>query len=377
MEMNTVRDVPKESCTGCGACMNICPENCIAMIPDEEGFLRPFIHKESCAVCGICYERCPVRQTSKTVQDSKEPECYAAWSKDDEIRFHSTSGGAFTHLALAILKQGGAVVGARYRENHLVEHALVTQEVDLEALRQSKYVQSEIGFTYRKIQGRLEKRQPVLFVGTPCQCAGLKSFLGREDENLYLCDFVCRGVNSPAVYLAYLRELEECYHSSVKRVWFKHKIHGWNNFCTKIIFENGQAYLADRETDPFMLGYIKSKLSCYMRPSCYQCHFKGLNRSVNITLGDFWGIEKQFSDIDVRHGVSLILLQDEKGKQLFNTIKPQLDYRLSDNKLLRKYNGCAFDSVPDSSLRFHFFCNLKSEPFSSTIQNLKDRKNTI
>jgi len=211
-------------------------------------------------------------------------------------------------------------VGARYRSDHLVEHALIRKKEEIEQLRQSKYVQSDIGFVFREVKNELKNGKPLLFAGTPCQCAGLRSFLEKDYENLYLCDFICRGVNSPLVYLKYLNELEERYGSKVKRVWFKNKTFGWNNFATKIIFEDGQEYIADRETDPFMLGYIKSKTTLYMRESCYQCKFKGVSRPVDITLGDFWGVEKQFSDVDTKNGISVVLVHSEKGKKLFDKI---------------------------------------------------------
>lgn len=319
LEVNTVEITPHDLCTGCFACMNICPANAIQADADSEGFLCPSVDKDKCVNCGKCVRVCPILN-KKESGSIFEPECYAAWSNDDNIRFQSTSGGVFTHLAEVVIERGGAVVGARYRSDNLVEHAVIHKKEDIEQLRQSKYVQSEIGFVFRDMKKELENGKPLLFAGTPCQCAGLKAFLEKDYENLLLCDFICRGVNSPLVYMKYLSELEERYGSKVKRVWFKNKTFGWNNFATKIIFEDGQEYIADRETDPFMLGYIKSKTTLYMRESCYQCRFKGIERLVDITLGDFWGIEKKHSDIDIRNGVSAVIVYSEKGKMIFNNI---------------------------------------------------------
>lgn len=187
--------------------------------------------------------------------------------------------------------------------------------------------------------------KPLLFAGTPCQCAGLKAYLGKDYENLFLCDFICRGVNSPLVYLSYLRELEERYGSKVKRVWFKNKTFGWNNFATKIIFEDGQKYIADRETDPFMLGYIKSKTTLYMRDSCYQCRFKGIGRMTDITLADFWGVEKQYPDIDSYNGVSLVLIHTEKGNTIFNLSSKNISHLKANIVEALKFNICATNSV--------------------------------
>ena len=343
MEIDTIQCLLKEDCIGCGACMNRCPVNCISMRGDKEGFLYPAVNAGKCIKCGRCKAVCPI--LTHLSYDGTNPSCYAAWSKDPDIRFNSTSGGVFTHLAQLILQQNGYVVGARYRADHLVEHIMISSENELEELRQSKYVQSEVGSTFQEIELQLSKGKIVLFAGTPCQCAGLRTFLGREYDDLYLCDFICRGVNSPAVYQQYLRDLEKQYGAPVKRVWFKNKTYGWNRFCTKIIFENGQEYLADRETDPFMLGYIKSRLSLYMRPTCYHCQFKGVSRPVDITLGDFWGIEKQYPYIDIHDGVSLVLVQSQKGEKLFHSVLNCCTVHLADLEGAVANNICMCQSV--------------------------------
>lgn len=338
-------NLPARDCTGCAACMNRCPFRCISMEPDKKGFLYPVIDKDHCIRCGRCEAVCPVLLPKKPFKRTGEPACYAAWSNDAEIRFNSTSGGIFTHLARAVLEQNGYVVGARYRKDHLVEHAVISTLDEISSLRQSKYTQSEIGFVYREVQTRLDAGAPVLFVGTPCQCSGLQYFLEKEYENLYLCDFICRGVNSPNVYLDYLQDLEKNYGAPVQQVWFKNKTFGWNNFATKIIFQDGQEYLADRETDPYMLGYIKSRSSLNMRPSCYECQFKGIRRPVDITLGDFWGVEKQLPDVDTHDGVSFVLIQSKKGEQLFRSILSNCTCHPADLEKAAANNICMCKSV--------------------------------
>lgn len=336
MEIKTVMQTPSEDCTGCAACANICPVDAIAMKPDSEGFLRPIIDKEKCVGCGKCAAICPVLPQNKIDVPQNEPQCYAAWSKDEEIRFNSTSGGIFTHLAQAVLENGGAVVGARYRDDNLVEHALIRSVGEIEQLRQSKYVQSEIGTVFREIKSELASGKPVLFAGTPCQCAGLSVYLEKDYENLILCDFICLGVNSPKIYTAYLQELEKKYNSRVKTIWFKNKTFGWKNFATKIVFMNGQEYIADRDTDAFMLGYVQPQATMYMRKSCYQCHFKGVSRPTDITLADFWGVEKILPNIDIKHGVSAVLIHSENGHNLFDQIKDDI---------------CCIQSVPSNIIK--------------------------
>lgn len=369
MEIKTIMQTPHDDCTGCAACLNICPVDAISMQFDANGFLSPNIDTQKCVECGKCAAICPVLPRNNTERSSREPQCYASWSKDEGIRFNSTSGGIFTHLAQAVLDMGGAVVGARYREDNLVEHALIRGKDEIEMLRQSKYVQSEIGMVIRQVKSELTSEKPVLFAGTPCQCAGLRAYLGKDDPNLYLCDFICRGVNSPLIYKAYLRELEERYGSKIKQVWFKNKTFGWNKFATKIVFENGEEYLADRETDPFMLGYIKSKTTLYMRPSCYQCRFKGISRPTDITLADFWGVEKRFPEVDVKNGVSAVMVHSEKGEMLFELVNEHICRLKADINDILKSNKCLVESAAPGPQRKEFQAQFheKSKSFSEMI----------
>lgn len=369
MEVKTIQSIPSDVCTGCGACLNKCPLDAIKMQSDTEGFLQPFINKELCNNCGVCYDVCPAYKPKAI--GSYSPSCYAAWSTDENIRFNSTSGGVFTHLALAVLEQGGAVIGARYRDDHLVEHAIIYNSTELASLRQSKYVQSEIGYIYREVEKNLNLGRLLLFVGTPCQCAGLKSFLNKEYSNLILCDFICRGVNSPMVYRSYLNELEYKYNSKIKRVWFKNKTFGWNKFATKVIFENGDEYVADRETDPFMLGYIKSHLSLYMRRSCYRCNYKGISRSVDITLGDFWGVERVLDGTDTSKGVSAVVTHTNAGEKLLHSCNAlEIHEKHIDDLILN--NNCILNNVRTNKSHQDLFYDLikKNVDFSSALNIL-------
>lgn len=343
MDVNTIQKLSPEKCTGCGACVNRCPTTAIGMEPDMEGFLHPVVDDAQCIGCSNCVSACPVLTPISLSIEDKEPDCYAAWSQNEHIRFQSTSGGIFTHLAQAILGQGGYVVGARYRENHLVEHSMIDSEDGIASLRQSKYVQSDIGLVYREVEEKLKQGIPVLFAGTPCQCAGLQAFLGRGYENLYLCDFICRGVVSPKAYQRYLRVLEEKYGDKVQRVWFKNKEVGWNHFRTRIDFKNGAVYSKDRYHDCYMQDYLKNNRN--IRLSCYTCFFKGISRPTDITMADFWGFKTDKSSDDIEKGVSLLLIHTKKGKMLFDTTKNKLCFRpaLLEDALV--HNICAIESV--------------------------------
>ena len=215
--------IDKKECTGCGACLNSCPKQAISMQVDSKGFLYPKVEKTRCIECKICINKCPVLNRSRNSSNYLKPLVFAAWSLNEGIRVNSTSGGIFSELATEILKRGGRVAGAQYNDKHLVEHKLIDNYMDLEKLRQSKYIQSDVKDVYVRVKEALQEREMVLFVGSPCEIAGMKSYLGRDYENLILCDFVCRGTNSPKAYIEYLKDLEKRYQSKIKKVWFKNK----------------------------------------------------------------------------------------------------------------------------------------------------------
>lgn len=339
------------------------------MKADEEGFYYPSIDASKCRHCGKCASVCPVMLKPAATDVKKEPRVYAAWSLDEEVRYDSTSGGVFTELAKAVLLQNGYVAGARYNNRHLVEHTLIDRMEDIPLLRQSKYIQSETKDTFNKIEAVLQTGKQVLFVGTPCQCAGLNAFLRKSYDNLILCDFICRGVNSPKVYSKYLEELESEYGSRVRRVWFKNKSYGWNEFGTKIVFDDGQEYFRSRDEDPFMYGYIKKDLNLYMRPSCGQCGFKGISRPVDITLGDFWGVK--FDDYtDIEHGVSAVMLHSIKGIVWFDKISSQLFYEEKQTGDIIPFNPCLTKAAGRGIKSSAFYTIINTSRFSEAISHI-------
>ena len=231
--MIEIRD--KKNCTSCNACYNICPVHAIEMIEDKEGFKYPKVDKQKCINCGLCEKVCPIKNKVLREENNKMPTVIAAWSKDNDIRLDSTSGGIFSELAKEIYKENGFVCGAIYNKEWLVEHYISNNINDIDQLRSSKYLQSDIKDNFKKIKELLEQENKVLICGSPCQIAGLYNFLHKKEyENLYTCDFICRGMNSPKIFRGYIKELEEKYHSEIKKIKFKNKIHGWHNFSTKI-----------------------------------------------------------------------------------------------------------------------------------------------
>jgi coenzyme F420-reducing hydrogenase beta subunit len=334
--------IEKKLCTGCGVCSNICPKACISMVPDIYGFSYPTVDHGECMKCGLCIKVCPIIGDTLPTENFENPRVLAAWSLDEEIRFCSSSGGVFSEFAKHVLNAGGAVVGAKYNEKHLVEHCIIDKLSDLVKIRQSKYVQSFTGNIFQQVQERLKRNQLVAFCGAPCQVAGLLSFLKENPPNLFTFDFICRGTNSPKAYTKYLDMLENKYSSKIKKVWFKNKTFGWNRFCTRVDFVNGDVYLKDRRTDLFTRGFIEQNL--YMRDCCFDCHFKKLPRVADVTLGDFWGVSKSKQSLDQDLGTSLIMVNSEKGISLLEEIQENIFSEESTLDVALPENACIFES---------------------------------
>lgn len=371
-----IDSIKKEICTGCNACYNVCPKNCIKMKDDKLGFRYPSVNYDECIKCKKCLNICPSLNNVSLEDKWKEPKIFASWSLDEDIRFNSTSGGVFSELAKVILKNGGFVVAAKYNEKNLVEHCMIEKEEQLNIIRQSKYIQSDIGTIYKTIKNKLLENKEVAFCGSPCQVAGLLSFLEKKYDNLITFDFVCRGVNSPKAYLKYLEMLEKKYKSKIKRVWFKNKTYGWNRFSTRIDFENGKKYIKDRYTDLFMRGYIEENL--YMRESCFECKYKDFPRVADITLADFWGVGAIDSKLDPDKGTSLVMVNSEKGNELFNLIGENTFQKECTIESAFPGNVCITKSAPRNPKSVEFLKMLDNESFKycfkKSVQNNKIKR---
>lgn len=312
----TINQVSHNKCTGCGACYNKCPVNAIQMQPDSEGFLFPVIDKATCIHCGQCLNACPVH--SPIYENTELPQCYAVMG-NDEIRRKSSSGGVFTLLADWMLDQGGVVIGAAYTDDcYGVEHILVDNREDLHKLRGSKYVQSDTGMIYREMKERLDKGNPVLFTGTPCQIAAVNSYLGKNYEQLYTVDLVCHGVPSPGVYEAFVKEQEEKHGSKAVRVSFRDKdIVNWD-VSSAIDFEDGQQYRKKRNECTYMKSFLKLLT---IRKSCGHCPFAKLPRQGDMTIADFWDVHRFNPGFDDRKGTSLVLPNNRKGELMLEILR--------------------------------------------------------
>ena len=288
------------------------------MRPDEEGFPQPHIELSLCADCGLCRHLCPVnskevdRNTEDLNEDVKKPlEVYAAWHLDETIRQESSSGGVFTALAESILAQGGVVVGAAFDEHLVVRHMAVDRSADLHRLRGSKYVQSQISpALYRQIRDLLQQRRPVLFSGVPCEVAGLRAFLARRYDDLYCCDLVCHGVPSPYFFARYVRYYTQNGNHLVG-LSFRDKTTGWKNYSIRQHMKDGHSRLFAIFADPYMIAFLRNYA---LRRACYTCKFASTIRTGDLTLGDFWGVGKEYPDYDRDdEGTSLVLVNSRKG----------------------------------------------------------------
>lgn len=304
----------KHKCTGCCACKNICPHGCITMSADDEGFLYPIVDKIKCTNCGACTKICPV--LARKNHGAPSPKAYAGINNDEQIRLKSSSGGVFSALAEYILNNGGVVFGAGFDENFVVRHMVCESLADLPKLRTSKYVQSSIGNTFKDAKKFLMDGRLVYFSGTPCQIAGLKSFLVREYDNLITQDIICHGVPSPLIWQKYLAYKT----NGIKpaNVSFRDKSTGWRNYSFKI-----DNHATKHLGSAFIRMFILSKI---LRPSCYDCHFKGDNHVADITLGDFWGkaIKHYAQRFNDNKGCSLILTHTPKGEALLKLAKANI-----------------------------------------------------
>ncbi len=330
-------------CTGCTACMNICPVECIKMIENEKGFKFPNIDFTKCIRCNQCRNVCPINKNNNSVLVKK---CYAAKAKDDYIVNNSSSGGVFTILAKEIINNKGVVYGAVLNIGDMeVKHLRINNLKDLNLINGSKYVQSNLDNIYRQVKADLDDDITVLFSGTPCQIIGLKSYLRKKYDNLVCIDVVCHGVPSPLFFNKYTQFLENKYNSKIKSVNFKNKTNGWNNSNIEISFDNGDVLLEKISDNVYMKSFLNNTI---LRESCYNCNFKSNNSNTDITLGDFWGIEnftKNEKLLD-NTGVSLIIINSTKGLDLFYKVSNELIYEEKSYDEAKKYNSCLVKSVP-------------------------------
>ena len=316
----------KSQCTGCTACASICPQNCIQMKENSEGFSYPVIKDNSiCISCRACERVCPILNDNQ--RNEEQTKAYAALSKDDGLRMESSSGGVFSELAKLVLETNGIVYGASYDKDFKVKHIGIENVELLGKLRGAKYSQSELSTSFQRIKMQLDADRQVLFSGTPCQIGGLKAFLKKDYANLFCIDFVCHGVPSPLVWKKYVEYRARIDNNSntPEYINLRNKESGWSHFSYKVEFAypGEKRYLCRNNEDLFMKLFVSNYI---LRRSCSDCHYKGYSRVADITLGDFWGIWNIIPDMDDNKGTSLVLTHSDKGEKLLKTAADNLRY---------------------------------------------------
>ena len=365
----------KVDCCGCNACGDVCAQGAITFKTDIEGFWYPEVDRDKCTDCHLCEKVCPIININELKKNDFETpsHTYAAIHNNLKIRWDSTSGGAFSALADAMYAQKGYVSGALYNEDFTVRNYVSNNPDDLTRLRSSKYLQSRAEGIYKEIQGLLRKGEKVLACGTPCQMAALRAYLRKDYENLVIVDFICRGVNSPKVYRAYLDSLEKKYGSKVVYVKAKNKELGWRNLTRKVTFANGQSYYGVHMIDDFRRGY---HTNVFCRPSCYDCKFKDFPRMADITIADYWGIEKVDKNLDNNIGTSMILLNSKKGEHYFEIAKGELEYKETKFESIFGGNIALRKSIEPAKIdRKAFFEDLDTHDFDYVTEKYYPLKN--
>lgn len=308
-------------CCGCTACASICAHDAISMKPDALGFLYPEVDKDKCVDCGLCEKVCAFNAHYDTSLNLDKPLTYAARHKDVREMETSRSGAAFIAISNYILEQGGVVYGAGYTDHFRVVHKRATTKEGRDEFKGSKYVQSDMNTVFRQVKQDLRDGLTVLFSGTPCQTSGLNSYVGKRlRDNLYLVDIVCHAVPSPRLWADYLEYIEKKYQKTIVKTDFRDKIHGWYSpHMERFTFADGTSATDFGHRLFFYMGLST-------RHSCAECKFCNMARPSDISIGDFWGIEKVAPEFNADNkGVSLVIVNTVKGKKLLASSKTELD----------------------------------------------------
>lgn len=362
----SIQLLPKTSCTGCKMCYSVCPQNSITFTEDGEGFFYPLVNEDSCIDCGLCSQKCAALNVK---QNEKVKNAISAFASDSSVKDTGSSGGVFFLLAFSVLKKGGIVYGAAFDEQLTLKHHRVDSIVNLRPLCKSKYLQSNCEGVYQQVKGDLKDDKQVLFVGTPCQCQALKNYVGEKfAENLLLVDFVCHGVPNQKLFDENLKWNTKKF-GKVLGVEFRYKGKNVKHPQTlRMKYEkNGKekSILRMHYQDPFYFGFQKH---ITLRPSCFQCQWARPERCSDITLADFWGIEKVNLGLDSKAGVSCLLLNTEKGRTVFVSIRDSMS---GINELPIDFavdnNGCLGGTTKKPKNREEFFEDWKNEGYDVVV----------
>lgn len=367
-----IQILDKKDCCGCNACVQRCPKQCIKMQPDNEGFQYPLVDTTLCIDCKLCEKVCPIINDSTPQQPLK---VYAAYNADEEVRSQSSSGGIYTLLAVATIKEGGVVFGVKFNEEWIPEFGYTETMEGIAPFRGSKYIQAIVGNAYKQAEDFLKNGRKVLFCGTPCQVSGLNKFLRKEYDNLLTVDIICHGVPSPKVWNMYLREkcyrlmnvndgsnskstgFDSTYYSKIETINFRSKVAGWGKyrFFIKLtdLGENKKESVAiseARNKNEYMRAFLSNII---LRPSCYNCPAKQGRSHSDITIADFWGIDVIDPNFNDDKGCGAVLINTTKGAGV--DIISQSIYKEKTFDEIIKYNPSYYKNSIPHRKREEFF----------------------
>lgn len=354
-----IKIIDKLMCTGCAACANICPSGCIKMTEDEEGFYYPYVDTDKCIHCEQCTKKCPV--INHKVPKSELRQVYVCQNSDLKIRKNSTSGGVFSALSKYVLDRSGVVFGAEFDENFKVRHGMCTNEKGLSRFRGSKYVQSDVGDVYKQVKKELSKDRWVLFTGTPCQIAGLHSYLGKPYEKLILMDIVCYSISSPGVWKQFLDYIgQKIPIKNVKKIKFRDKSkYGYEYTLMTFRDKNGKVlYSSGPESNPMLRSFVSNTST---RPSCYACKFKTVDRVSDFTAWDCYNIYQYNKKLDDNIGTSHLMVHSQKGISVLNEMKEYINvFEVNSERAVSSEPAMTECAVPDEK-RAAFFKMYKTD----------------
>lgn len=363
----------KEECCGCKACGDICTKNSITFHTDEEGNWYPKVNIETCVDCGFCEKVCPILHPDfRNLGNFEKPETYILQASSLEDRLASASGAAYTLIVKAVYEKGGYIAGHIWKDKANVVGFVSGDPKDLDILRGTKYLQSDTEGMFKAVRSLLKDNKFVLFSGCPCQVAAMRRYLRKNYENLITTDFTCMGIDSPLAFAKYIESLEKQF--GAEMVYFKAKAKdlGWRYLTNKARFANGRSYFGTYETDSNLKATFHNVL---VRPSCYECKFKGLPRIADITIGDYWRKMYDYDPLDDNTGTSYAILNNAKASEFFKFVKSRCHYRHVNVTDILGANPRTKTSLPKPSYnRGEFYKRLQDEDFSSLVEDYHKRK---
>lgn len=363
-----VEIVDKNRCTGCTACVSVCPKEAIRLEKGRLGALYPSIDVARCIDCGRCQAVCPALNTT---QQGENPEVWAAKTPNRSLRMESSSGGVFTLLAEEVIRRGGVVYGAAWNEAFNVAHCRVESLEEIARLRGSKYQQSDLNGCFAQVKADLKAGREVLFSGTPCQVAGLNGFLGHSPQHLLCVDVVCHGAPAPAVWQEYLKSINPS-GEEITRVNMRDKRSGWQR--SRIRIESVRKVILDElsSRNCYMQGFLQD---LFLLPSCHRCPAKGGRALSDITLGDYWGIHRQHPHFADHVGVNLVLVNTPKGRAFFDSLD-LLRHPSTLEQALQRNPGISH-SAKENPLSEEFACRFEQAGIEEALKLVRIHRPTL